>query len=304
MNLRAAIIATCVGAAFFGVGYAWNYQPDVIDPDEVWSAFQSEHRKARAAVSRLLIEPHSAHFNGLRTVEVDAARYVCGAVKAMNKGGHYVVAAFVYTVVSDFARVDDDGHITTEHSPYTPCPTATDDHIAERQAPIAPGALAVAKMVGKTIPRSGGGTMEQQLGQLAAQTAAVAPQAELSLSPAGTGPALARPPSGSEEKTVAESDSTWEADRPPAAWPASSLDRCPTKSTQLPTAAEALVLAKDIEARWQQLRPSEVPTKRLLSEEIKKAHCALLAIDPADKRYPQAWAAFVRLRNIDRDLAG
>jgi len=40
------------------------------------------------------------------------------------------------------------------------------------------------------------------------------------------------------------------------------------------------------------------------SDEIRTARCALLSIDPADKDYPQAWAAFVRLRNIDRDLAG
>ncbi|MFB6449729.1 hypothetical protein ACFDR1_19090 [Bradyrhizobium sp. 1AS5L] len=43
-------------------------------------------------------------------------------------------------------------------------------------------------------------------------------------------------------------------------------------------------------------------TKRLSPEEIKQARCVLLAIDPADKDYPQAWAAFVRLRNIDREL--
>ncbi|PDT88886.1 hypothetical protein CO669_17270 [Bradyrhizobium sp. Y36] len=304
MNLRASIIAMCVGAAFFGVGYAWNYQPDIIDPDEVWSAFQSDHRKARAAVSRLLIEPHSARFTGLRTVEADAARYVCGAVKAMNNSGHYVDAAFVYTVASDFARVDDDGRITSRQSPYKPCPTAADDSIAERQTPIAPGAFVVAKTVGRVIPRSGGGTMEQQLGQLAAQTAAVAPESGSSLSPVGTGPALARPPAGSEAKTPAESDLTWQADRPPVTWPALASDQCPTRSTQLPTAAEALALAKDIEARWQRSKPLEVPAKRLLSEEIKKARCALLAIDPLDKEYPQAWAAFVRLRNVDRDLAG
>lgn len=222
----------------------------------------------------------------------------------MNKAGHYVAAAFVYTVASDLARVDDDGRITSRHSPYKPCPTAADVSIAERQTPIAPGALVVAKTVGRVLPQSGGGTMEQQLGQLAAQTGAVAPESGPSLSSVGTGPALAQPPSDPETKTAAESDSTWQADRPPAAWPALSSDQCQTKSMQLPTAAEALALAKDIEARWQRSRPLEVPTKRLLSEEIKRARCALLAIDPRDKEYPQALAAFVRLRNIDRELTG
>lgn len=304
MNLRASIIATCIGAAFFGVGYAWNFQPDVINPDEIWSMLQSEHRKARAAVSRMLIEPSSAHFSGLRTVEADAARYVCGAVKAKNKAGHSIDAAFVYTVANDFARVDDDGRMTTQHSPYKSCPTAADVRTAEQQTPIAPGALAVAKVVGKVIPQSSGGTMEQQLGQLAAQTAAVAPGSGPSSGPVGTGPAPAGRPSGSEVKAAPESEPIWQADRPPVAWPALASGQCPVKSAQERTAAEALALAKDIEARWEQSRKLQAPTKRVSSEEIKQARCALLAIDPAGKEYPQAWAAFVRLRTIDRDGAG
>ncbi|NUR14367.1 MAG: hypothetical protein HOQ20_21370 [Bradyrhizobium sp.] len=304
MNLRASIVATCVGATFFGVGYAWNYQPDIINPDEIWSMFQSEHRRARAAVSRMLVEPHSAHFSGLRTVEADAARYVCGAVKAKNKGGHYIDAAFVYTVASDFARVDDGGRITSQHPPYKSCPTAADVSIAEQQALVAPGTLAVVKAVGKIIPQSSGGTMEQQLGQLAAQTAAVAPESRRSSGRVGTGPAPAGQPSGSETQAAPDSELTWRADRPPAVWPALPSGQCLAKSTQERTAAEALALAKEIEARWDQSKALEAPTKRVSSEEIKKARCALLAIDPADKEYPQAWAAFVRLGNIDRELAG
>ncbi|MCK1735428.1 hypothetical protein IVA79_15935 [Bradyrhizobium sp. 138] len=304
MNLRASIIATCIGAAFFGAGYVWNYQPDIVNPDEIWSLFQSEHRKARAAVSRMLIEPHSAQFSGLRTVEADAARYVCGAVKAKNKTGHSIDAAFVYTVASDLARVDDDGRITSQHTPYKSCPIAADVRTAEQQLPISPGALAVAKAVGKVIPQSSGGTMEQQLGQLAAQTAAVAPGSVSSSGPAGPGPALTGQPSGSQVRAAPDSEPTWQADRPPIAWPALGSDQCPAKSTQQRTAAEALALAKEIEARWEQSRKLQAPTKRVLSEEIKQARCALLAIDPADKAYPQAWAAFVRLRNIDRDPAG
>ncbi|TFV76524.1 hypothetical protein E4K64_13215 [Bradyrhizobium frederickii] len=309
MNLRASIVATCVGAAFFGAGYMWNYQPDIVNPDEIWSMFQSEHRRARAAVSRVLIEPHSAHFRGLRTVEADAARYVCGVVNAKNRAGHAIDAAFVYAVASDFARVDDDGRITSQHFAYKSCPTATEVRTAEQQMPVTPGALAVAKAVGKVIPPSSGGTMEQQLGQLAARTAAVAPGAAGSpgpvrTGPAGTGPAPAGQPSVSQMKPVPDSEPIWQADRPPVAWPAPPSGQCPAKSTQERTAAEALAVAKEIEARWEQSRTLEAPTKRVSSEEIKRARCALLAIDPADKDYPQAWAAFVRLRNIERDLAG
>ena len=61
----------------------------------------------------MLIEPHSAHFSGLHTVEADAARYVCGAVTAKDKAGHAIGAAFVYAVASDLARVDDGGRITS-----------------------------------------------------------------------------------------------------------------------------------------------------------------------------------------------
>jgi hypothetical protein len=315
MNLRASIIATCVGAAFFWAGYMWNYQPDIVNPDEIWSLFQSEHRKARAAVSRVLIEPHSAHFSGLRTVEAGAARYVCGAVNAKNRAGHAIDAAFVYTVAGDFARVDDNGRITSQHFPYKSCPTATDVRTAEQQTPIAPGALAVAKAVGKVIPQSSGGTMEQQLGQLAAQTTAVAPAAGGLSGPAGTrpaatglagtglartGPASAGQPSASP-KAAPDTELTWQADRPPVAWPALPSGQCPATSTQDRTAAEALALAKEIEARWEQPRTLQASAQRASSEEIRKARCALLAIDPADKDYPQAWAAFVRLRNIDRD---
>ena len=163
---------------------------------------------------------------------------------------------------------------------------------------------AVVKAVGKIIPQSSGGTMEQQLGQLAAQTAAVAPESRRSSGRVGTGPAPAGQPSGSETQAAPDSELTWRADRPPAVWPALPSGQCLAKSTQERTAAEALALAKEIEARWDQSKALEAPTKRVSSEEIKKARCALLAIDPADKEYPQAWAAFVRLGNIDRELAG
>jgi hypothetical protein len=34
---------------------------------------------------------------------------------------------------------------------------------------------------------------------------------------------------------------------------------------------------------------------------MRQALRALLAIDPKDETYPQAWAVFVRLRKIERD---
>jgi hypothetical protein len=306
MNVRAFLVATSVGAAFFAAGYVWNYQPEVFEANNLWSMLESEHGKARAAVSRVLIAPNSAHFNGLRTVDADKARYVCGAVKAMDQKGQYVETAFVYTVAIDFARIDDDGRITSQRSTYRPCPTATDDKIADQNTLISPGALSVIKTVEKIIPKSSGGTMEQQLGQLAGQTAAVAPKSagsSGSTAPAGSGWAPATQHSSSSVEAALGDEQTWRVDQPPGAWPTFPSGHALAKPTQKRTSAEALALAKDVEARWEEAKSSLIPSKRPSPEEIKEACRALLAIGPRDKEYPRAWAAFVRLRKIDREAA-
>ncbi|WP_354254185.1 hypothetical protein [Bradyrhizobium sp. F1.13.3] len=313
MNVRAFVIATCIGTAFFAAGYAWNYQPDFIDASEIWSMFESEHGKARAAVLRVLIAPNSAHFNGLRTIDADRGRYVCGSVKAMDKERQYVEVAFVYTVAIDFARIDDDGRMTSQRSAYKPCPAAADDKIADQNTLISPGALSMIKTVEKIIPKSNGGTMEQQLGQLAGQTAAVAPglaapqrsagsSGSAAFAGAGRAPVAQHSSSGVEGRQADEL--TWRVDQPPAAWPTFPSDHPLAKLVQKRTGAEALAFAKDIEARWEEAKSSGVPARRPSTEEIKEACRALLAIDPTDKDYPRAWAAFVRLRKIDRDAAG
>ncbi len=85
MNVPALAIAACLGAAFFAAEYTWQYQPDFINPDEIWSMLQSDHRKAQAAVSRTLIEPRSAAFNGLANGRRRHGEIVCGSVKAMDR---------------------------------------------------------------------------------------------------------------------------------------------------------------------------------------------------------------------------
>lgn len=309
MNVRAFAIATCVGATFFAAGYVWNYQPEAIKSDEIWSMFQSEHGKARAAVSRVLIQPNSAQFHGLHTVEADRAKYVCGSVKAMDKGSQYVETAFVYTVAIDFARIDDNGRITSQRSSYRPCPTAAVDNIADQKPLISPGALSVIKTVEKVVPKTGGGTMEQQLGELAGQTAAVAPgsaatpRSAVSSGAAGTKSGPAEQRSSSHAEATRGDEPTWRVDQPPAAWPTFPSGHALARPTQKRTTAEALAFAKNIESRWEQSKSSGSPATRPSPEEIKEACRALLAIDPADKEYPQAWATFVRLRKIDRDAA-
>lgn len=289
MNVRAFVVATCIGTAFFAAGYAWNYQPEIINANEIWSMFESEHGKARAAVLRVLIAPNSAHFNGLRTIDTDQARYVCGSVKAMDKERQYVGAAFVYTVAIDFARIDDDGRMTSQRSPYKPCPGEADDKIADQNTLISPGALSMIKTVEKIIPKSSGGTMEQQLGQLAGQTAAVAPGSAVprrsagssgSAASAGAGWAPAAQHSSSGVEARQADELTWRVDQPPAAWPNFPSDHPLAKSAQKRTSAEALAFARDVEARWEDTRSSGVPAKRPSPRRSRKHAARYLRSNP------------------------
>jgi hypothetical protein len=65
------------------------------------------------------------------------------------------------------------------------------------------------------------------------------------------------------------------------------------------TTAQALALAKAVEERWERSKSGNVKL-RPSSDEIQEACRALLGISPQDSEFPKAWAAFVRLRKIDR----
>ena len=151
MNVPGLLIAAAFGGAFFAVEYGLYYQPDFINADALISTLSPEHRRARAAVRHALINPDSAQFGTLRSVEADAARYVCGAVSATNKSGHPVNAAFVYTVAADFARIDDDARITTYQSGYRPCPTG-EDKVAQQRPAASPGLASAAKAIQRVAP--------------------------------------------------------------------------------------------------------------------------------------------------------
>ncbi|WP_249135996.1 hypothetical protein [Bradyrhizobium sp. AUGA SZCCT0176] len=85
MNFPAALISAGLGAAFLAAELTFYYQPAWINPDYALGLiFSMRHSKARTAVSRLLINPQSAEFSTLRSVEENAAKYVCGAVKAKD----------------------------------------------------------------------------------------------------------------------------------------------------------------------------------------------------------------------------
>lgn len=204
------------------------------------------HSNARAAVLRLLFNPASAQFDLLRTVEVDAAKYVCGNVNATDESGSYAgYHAFVYTVAVDFARIDDDGRIAQRHAAFSACPMSDEEKVAQQK--MSPGALALVKATQKNIPASGdpstlskmasqmsapdksssGAPMEQQLGQLGG---AVREGSK------GVKSAIRAPDKASE----------WRSDRPPAAWPTFRSDHPPGRPVRTP--AQAIALAKDVEA--------------------------------------------------------
>jgi len=325
MNVPAAIIATGLGVAFFAAELVFYFQPAWINADYVMGMVMSpQHTKAKAAVSRLLVDPTSAEFSSLRSVEADKAKLVCGAVKAKDRAGYYAAyREFVYTVAIDAARIDDDGWIAQKHGAFRPCPVEPEQK--------APEAMTMAKAVEKVVPavvNSGlstmasklpagggggsGGSLEQQVGHMANQMTG----GPLPASPPGS---AGLPGSGSRPGSTANSGSTgaqqasstfkaslgneseWRGDRPPAAWPTFPFDHplakwAPKRSTGL-----AFALAKDIEDRWEQSRNGNA-NSRPSPDEVQEACRALLTIDPKDSEYPRAWASFVRLRKIERDV--
>lgn len=309
MNLAAATIAGGIGSIFFAAASVFYYQPSFIKPEKVIDAVLTTHQsKARNAVSRLLINPSSAEFDGLRSVEADGKKYVCGSVRAKDKTGAYAGhKAFVYTVAIDFARIDDDGTIAQRHDSYRTCPvTAEEERIAQLR--LSGSAGAAVQTIQKALPVAGtstkvlsniaggsshvgaggvGGTMQQQLQHFGGQqTASAGGQDGASFKVAS-----AKPVSGDE--------ADWQTGKPPAAWPVfppgDELSQLAPKRSN----ADALALAKAIEERWSQSKSGNALRPSL--QEIRDAERALLAIDAKGPDFREAWSAFVRLRAIERE---
>jgi hypothetical protein len=317
LNIRAALVAAGLGAAFFAAELTFRLYPDF----ELSAIFSNNDSKARAAVSRLLINPSSAQFGELRSVKEEAAKYVCGEVKAKDKTGQYAgYRAFVYTVASDFARIDDDGQIAQKHAAFRTCPLSDEEKVAQQNLQISPGTLSMVKSIQKVLPtadpstlstmasqmsaggeRSSGGTLEQQTGQMARQLTARLPAASQSGS-AGPSSSPGGPQENSTFKAALGNETEWRGDRPPAAWPIFPMDHPLARSAQKRTTAQAMAFAKEVEDRWEQSKSGNTKA-RPSSEEIQEACRALLAIDPKNEEFPKAWAAFVRLRKIGRDTA-
>ncbi len=320
MNVPAAFIAAGLGGAFFAAELVFYFQPSWINSDYIMGVvFASSHAKARVAVQRLLVDPPSAKFGELRTVEADKTKFVCGTVKAKDRAGYYAEHRdFVYTISTDSARIDDDGWIAQKHPAFRACPVAPEEKPDQQKL----DAVSMAKAIEKAVPAaansalstmaskmpaesgsSPGGSLERQVGQMADKMTGGP------LPPAAPGSANL-PGSGARSGSAGQPNSTfvaalgneseWRSDRPPAAWPSFPFDLplakwAPKRSTGL-----AFALAKDIEDRWEQSRSGNA-NGRPSPDEIREACRALLTIDPKDSEFPKAWAAFVRLRKIDRD---
>ena len=329
MNLPAAIIATGLGAAFFAAELVFYFQPAWINSDYLLGVvFASNHSKARVAVSRLLVNPPSAEFGELRTVEAEKAKFVCGAVKAKDRAGYYDgYRDFVYTVATDSARIDDDGWIAQKHAAFRVCPVALEDKPQK-----APDSISMVKAIEKAVPAAAnsalstmaskmpaggggasGGSLEQQVGHMANQmTGGPLPAAPSGSAgrPGSASSSGSAPNSGSAGQQQANptfvaalgNESEWRSDRPPAAWPNFPFDHPLAKWAQKRSTGLAFALVKDVEDRWEQSRYGN-PKARPSADEIQEACRALLTIDPKDNEFPKAWAAFVRLRKIERDAS-
>jgi hypothetical protein len=313
MNLAAATIAGGIGTIFFAAASVFYYQPSFIKPEKVMDAvLTTNSSKARNAVTRLLHNPSSAEFDGLRSVEADGKKYVCGSVRAKDRAGAYAGhRAFVYTVAIDFARIDDDGTIAQRHDAYRMCPvTEEEERIAQTRVSVSPGAVAAAKTIQKALPTADattlsrlaggnasnvstggvGGTMQQQLQHFAGQqTVSTGGQEGGSFKVASA-------------RATVSNETEWRQDKLPEAWPAYPPEHELSKPAPKLGNAEALALAKDVEQRWtrykagtEKLRPSV--------EDIRAAERALMTIDARGPDFPAAWAAFVRLRAMEREAA-
>jgi hypothetical protein len=295
MNLAAATIAGGIGTIFFAAASLFYYQPSFIKPEKVLDAVLTTNQsKARNAVSRLLLHPASAEFDGLRSVEVDGKKYVCGSVRAKDHSGAYAGhRAFVYTVAIDFARIDDDGSIAQRHDAYRTCPvTVEEEKVAKLRLSGPPNAVAAVKNLtgGSMHVGTGGvgGAMQQQLQHLAGEhTVSSGGQVGGSFKVASAKPVIA-------------GEADWQAGKPPVGWPVFLPEDELSKPVSKRSNAEALAQAKTVEERWA-LHKSDSTKPRPSMQDIRDAERALLAIDASGPDFRAAWAAFVRLRAIERE---
>jgi hypothetical protein len=97
-----------------------------------------------------------------------------------------------------------------------------------------------------------------------------------------------------------ENESSWRSDNVPAAWPKFSV--VPNEKPLPPkTDVQKLALAKDLLSRWQSYKAGKTKL-RPTTNESDIAISYLLSIDPKSPVFHGAWASFIQLRRVDREI--
>jgi hypothetical protein len=306
MNKLVALIAMAIGGAFFAFEAIFPYGVSIsvfgFSPEQM---INPNHVKARAAVSALLFDPNSAEFDKLRDVAADGTQYVCGDVKAKDRGGAYSGRrAFVYEVRINIARIDDDEQIARAHAAYRPCPENLKPPASELDLEMAKKVL---KVLPKVDPQALPTMASLPLGTKDPNGAPAATDLKTGLSQfrntaAGRLTGSNGPSTQSDVPLVADlkNETEWRGDHPPAAWPTFPADDPLAKPAHKRTPEQAIALASNVEARWNSFKAGRSKS-RPRTGEIEEALRALLTIEPGSKHFPKAWALFVGLRQIDRE---
>ena len=313
MNKIAAVIAAGAGATFMTLGFMFPQKMSALvtnlSLDEI---FSNDHARARAAVYKLLIDPNSASFEAVRTVDLAQASYVCGNVNSKDKTGQYAGhRAFVYAVALDSARIDDDGRIVRTPGRFTPCPTP--EEAKPPKLEISPQALEIAGKVLKVMPKIEPEALTTlagpaaSLGSPAAPGSSASPVPELQVLASRT-PQVGASGGGQVGAAIKPAvtaglpnESAWRGDRPPAAWPTFPADDPLAKPGDKRSSTDALTFATQLDERWASFKDGKSKTKPS-AEETRQALRALLTIDPASEAFPRAWRLFVRLRQSERNV--
>jgi hypothetical protein len=307
MKIIPAIIAIAFGICFLAMELRFEYYPPI--PVISMSSFDSpEQARARAAVSALLIYPETASIDDMRTMKSDGGLYVCGEVNGKDRSGSYAGAReFVYEVAGDFAVIDHDDQITRSHRNFRPCPE--DDSAKPKPFVVDLGKV---NKVLKVLPKpdiriansvsspgshtvSGGAGGSQDLRQgiegLRPNIQQNSPEQSDGASTQSRHSAAVTP--GDERE--------WRGDQPPKSWPQFSPGDPLSKPEASFAQDEALELASDIERRWKRFESGR-SSNRPSVPEVEEALRALMTIKEQNPHYPEAWASFVRLHKIRRDL--
>lgn len=112
--------------------------------------------------------------------------------------------------------------------------------------------------------------------------------------------AVVSAPSSPFVPTVAN-ESEWSPQRIPSAWPKFTV--VPGKKRPPKVSAEkAISTGRSIIDRWDRYKIHQ-SSKRPTMTELDVAIDQMLTIDPRDSKFPEAWGVFIRLRQVDREIA-